>query len=205
MSAMYNNSEDRTADIVKLILGRPGGFELVNKRDRQGNTALMIAARRKKLKAVKLLLSTPDIMVNVINKSHDTALSIAAACSLDMVKALIDAGAIVKRTAASNAIAHAIKARDAEMLEVLLASRSDWGGVKGDELALIRAAACEGGEEAVERIIAKVMEWGGGGEGGETAGAAGADAGVDAEEEESRKRKREADDVDGAGVDTNKR
>jgi ankyrin repeat protein len=214
MAAAKNMDVYYGMNIMRLLLQKQA-HQTINHKDNKGNTALIWAAKERNLEIIKLMLTIDAIDVNAMNKIGESALSLAATHSVDMVKVLLDAGATVTDTSGASAIAQAIKAKKLDVLEVLLSSRSDWGGVKGDELALMRAALSEGGEEAVERIIAKVMEWGGGGDRAGTDGTAGADAGdgdgggagagagvsVDADADVadgSRKRKREAGDVGSA-------
>lgn len=206
MAAAMNKSEDRAIRITKLLL-KKGGASFINDHDNKGNTAIVWASKQGKLELVKLLLTVEDIDIDITNMDGESVLSLAAAHSMEMLQALLGVGIIVTYEAGASAIVHCIKKNKPDILEVLLASRDDWGD-DGDEIVLMWVAKTEGGEKVVERIIKKVLEWGGGGGGAEVsvsvdAGVDATGAGADAGEvdDESRKRKREGDDV-GSADDT---
>jgi hypothetical protein len=130
---------------------------MLNAHDRQGNTALMWAANTGKLKLVKYLLSKQGINVNLTNNNFESALSLAVSHSLDMVQALLNAGASITGYTAAIALSRAATGPRA-VAEALLGARGDWGRREGDEAVLCRLAAVPGGERVLGMLLERVRE-----------------------------------------------
>jgi ankyrin repeat protein len=159
MATACNDKDEKYAvEIMKMLLrDEKPSMKLLNACDKEGNTALIHAAKEGKFKLVKLLASRKRINPNIENEKSDSALSYAVRHSLEMVKVLLDAGAVVTGNSGAIALLHA-RAAKPEVMEALLDSRSDWGRVKGDELLLMYVSMNEGGEELIKRVQAKVLE-----------------------------------------------
>jgi ankyrin repeat protein len=112
----------KSIEIVKLLLDTP---EIdVNVQNKNGKTALMLAANNKETEVVKLLLKAPGMDVNIQDKDGDTVLMYSAMYGCEsIVKLLLDAPGIdvnVQNKNGMTALMWAANNKETEVVKLLL-------------------------------------------------------------------------------------
>lgn len=94
--ALFQAASEGDIDKLKNLLGEQGSInnkQVLNCQDENGQTALQWACDRGQTGAVKLLLSYPELQVNLADQSGMSALHYAVTCEYEeLVKLLLSAG-----------------------------------------------------------------------------------------------------------------
>jgi uncharacterized protein len=128
------------------------GFD-VNTRDAKGQPGLTIAMQEESLKAAKLLLQQPDIQIDALNQSGESALMMAALKgNLEGVKLMLARGAQINKTGWTP-LHYGATGPEPEVVRLLLERGAEVEALSPNGTTPLMMAAQYGSEDSVKLLL----------------------------------------------------